>query len=149
MFNNIGNKIKVLAVVICFVGVFASVVSACNIYEVNENTSEAFFVAIVGSVLSWVGSFFFYGFGQLIENSDATRENTEISRDKLEMFEYFIINSEKYSSADAEKTNRSAEDFDCDAIVNSISELNKSKKDGKITEDEYNQQLADLKSKYM
>ena len=81
MFNNIGKKIKVLAWVICIIGMVASLIGAIALwisagtsyYGVNAGLILAGFVTlIVGCVASWVGSFFCYGFGQLI---DKTEEN--------------------------------------------------------------------------
>lgn len=77
MFDNIGGKIKGLASFICWVGIIACViigivmiVSATSGYRTD---SEMVFLGIVtmivGSLLSWVGSFVLYGFGELVENS--------------------------------------------------------------------------------
>lgn len=33
-------------------------------------------VIVFGCLMSWIGSFFAYGFGQLIENTDEIRKNT-------------------------------------------------------------------------
>ena len=80
MFNDIGGKIKTLAKVMCWLGIIGSVVYA--VYEVivlsdyitDENMISFLFrglaIAGIGSLLSWIGSFITYGFGQLVENSD-------------------------------------------------------------------------------
>lgn len=77
MFTNIGRKIKVLAWVVCIVGMLASFVSAIilwvnagDYYNSDEMILAGFIALIVGSLVSWVGSFFCYGFGQLIEKTE-------------------------------------------------------------------------------
>ena len=71
MFENIGGKIKVLAVVVCIIGIILSVFYALNLWASGYNNS--FWLGLValvgGSVLSWIGSFFAYGFGELIERT--------------------------------------------------------------------------------
>ena len=77
MFNNIGGKIKGFAKFICWLGIIASVIIAI----LNITTSVAVgniaigvlvgvLIAVGGVLVSWIGSFLLYGFGQLIENSD-------------------------------------------------------------------------------
>ena len=82
MFNNIGEKIKALAVIICWIGIILSVICGLAIMVIAKGASDSFFVALLiiafGSLGSWIGSFFMYGLGQLIENSDVLVENTNI-----------------------------------------------------------------------
>ena len=88
MFNNIGGKIKVLAKILCGVGIALSIIAGVIMMvsgnvTVNYNAYNSYsapapvngvvaglITIVVGSLLSWVGSFFAYGFGQLIENTD-------------------------------------------------------------------------------
>ena len=91
MFNNIGGKIKVLAKVICWIGIIFSVISGIVIMTGGRNThltvNGSYFSAssaligiltiVVGCLVAWIGSFFAYGFGQLIENSDIIRNNLQ------------------------------------------------------------------------
>ena len=71
MFTNIGAKIKGLAKAGCWVGIvgciFAGVVL---LFTAEEFIPIGFGVAVGGGLASWIGSWFLYGFGQLIENSD-------------------------------------------------------------------------------
>lgn len=92
MFSNIGGKIKGLATAISAIGIGLSVI--CGIIMiivggVNGNSGSmigtGFAILIVGSLVSWVGSFFTYGFGELIENT--------------------TVIAELMAKADAEKTN--------------------------------------------
>ena len=81
MFNNIGGKIKGLAKVICWLGIILSVIigivliiGATNrngYYRYTDTTTIIYgiIVIVVGSLLSWIGSFVLYGFGELVDNS--------------------------------------------------------------------------------
>lgn len=85
MFSNIGRKIKVLAQVVCWVGIIAAVISGIIImaggasismggYEYSSSASgltvlAGFLVILLGSLFSWIGSFVLYGFGELIESN--------------------------------------------------------------------------------
>ena len=73
MFSNIGSKIKGLAVFITSLGIIASVIGGIALMTSDEELIlPGFLVMIFGSLASWVSSFFIYGFGQLVENSDKT-----------------------------------------------------------------------------
>ena len=69
MFDNIGRKIKILATVVCLIGIIISVIGGIIIMT-EESLLYGFLVAILGSLFCWIASFFAYGFGQLVENSD-------------------------------------------------------------------------------
>ena len=69
MFDNIGSKIKTLAIVCAWIGIIGSFIG--GIYVMAElDVGIGFLIMIAGSLVSWIGSFFMYGLGQLIENSD-------------------------------------------------------------------------------
>ena len=71
MFSNIGGKIKKLAVVLCILGMVASVVCAVfcfvNSGRRQDLTLTGVLILVAGCLASWIGSFFVYGFGELIE----------------------------------------------------------------------------------
>ena len=80
MFSNIGRKIKVTAKVFCWIGIILSVVGgigviAAGFMELLPRASTAALIlsgigiALLGSLVSWVGSFMMVGFGELVENS--------------------------------------------------------------------------------
>lgn len=78
VFDNIGGKIKILAQVVCWIGIACSVISGFVIMASDEDMALlGLMIMIVGSLLSWVSSFTLYGFGQLIENTDKLVLNTE------------------------------------------------------------------------
>lgn len=85
MFSNIGGKIKGLAKFVCGAGIIASVLGGILIgviggefiYPSSAAVFTAFFVAILGSIFSWLGSFLLYGFGELIDKATIIAQNTQ------------------------------------------------------------------------
>ena len=74
MFSNIGGKIKVLAQVQCWLGIIGSIIYGIVLISAStrmryggETVALGVAVMIGGSFLSWICSFFGYGFGELIE----------------------------------------------------------------------------------
>lgn len=87
MYKNIGGKIKWMARIYCWIGIVVSVVAGLAVMVGGGGMMFAFrsfglgglswymvllglVVMAAGSFLSWISSFFLYGLGQLIENSD-------------------------------------------------------------------------------
>ena len=88
MFDNIGGKIKALAKILCWIGIIGSIIGGIVIIRAGNAVSSyssyygssasssssgvlGVLTMILGSLLSWIGSFFTYGFGQLIEDTQA------------------------------------------------------------------------------
>lgn len=75
MFNNIGGKIKGLAYTVAVLGIIASVIGAIVLWAANSrynNTVGTGFIVLFGGCIgSWVGGFFTYGFGELIDQQAA------------------------------------------------------------------------------
>ena len=88
MFDNIGGKIKSVATAIAIFGIIGSIIiGSIIIAEANDSYYPSarevlggLLVMIVGSLSSWVSSFTLYGFGQLIENTDAISSEMESIR---------------------------------------------------------------------
>ena len=76
MFRNIGDKIKIVAETICWVGIVSSILTGLVVIAKGNEDSIlmslfiGLLIMVLGSLFSWIGSFVLYGFGQLIENSD-------------------------------------------------------------------------------
>ena len=71
MYENIGRKIKGLAIVVFAIMAILSVVAGVfMLFRDNGGFLIGILIAGIGILLSWVGTFFLYGFGQLIENTD-------------------------------------------------------------------------------
>ena len=83
MYDNIGEKIKWLAKIFCLIGIIGSIVSgfAIIVTDVDMIWIVGVLVAVGGSLVSWIGSFFIYGFGQLIENSDIIAKRERMRRE--------------------------------------------------------------------
>ena len=137
MFENIGEKIKGLAIVCTIIGCILSVVVAILLgtgYFIID-----FLIAILGGVFSWICSFLLYGFGELIvqttniakgnqrlqmlavcqdaEESNGVKNETieEIKNQVVEDYEY-----EKYGYMDeTDKLNR-AESNECPCCFSPI-----------------------------
>lgn len=69
MFTNIGKKIKMLAKIICWVGIIVSAIWGLIFMLDSYSFFAGLFVAAVGALSSWVGSFLLYGFGELIDKT--------------------------------------------------------------------------------
>ncbi len=84
MFNNIGKKIKTLTVV-CFVLVLIGVVVYGVVLMVTLRRQAWIGLLVIagGFLACWISSFFLYGFGELIESSEKTAENTSLLLQKL------------------------------------------------------------------
>lgn len=83
MFNNIGRKMQLLAQILCWTGIAASVIIAivllnANSYS-NPTVATSFIVLVAGSALSWIGSWMLYAFGQITEDIHAMREASDTS----------------------------------------------------------------------
>lgn len=79
MFSNIGKKIKTYSKVVAWCGIIASVllglgVIVAGIFGKNAHIANSIglivggiVIIILGLLVSWVGAFFTYGFGEMIE----------------------------------------------------------------------------------
>ncbi len=67
MFDQIGQRIKTLAVVITVIGMIISVIMGCD-YIFNKSRRVYGLIVIVGGIIaSYIGSFILYGFGEIID----------------------------------------------------------------------------------
>ncbi|PKM38958.1 MAG: hypothetical protein CVV04_11555 [Firmicutes bacterium HGW-Firmicutes-9] len=82
MFNSIGTKIKVAAKVITWIGIIGSIIAGIIIISIglyNENgglLGIGFGILLGGSFISWISSWFIYGYGELIEKTSEIAKNT-------------------------------------------------------------------------
>lgn len=137
MFDNIGKKIKILAYVLTWVGIIASVITGIAMMNSFDSTVRTIglIVLIVGSLLSWASSFIIYGFGQLIENTDIIAGRNKSS------------DSKNVSSNQQNGGTISVKPSATNANSSKISTLNDLRKKGLITEEEYNRKMGELKWK--
>ena len=89
MYNNIGNKIKALAKVICiFIAIIWVIVGfflILNRYSSPFVRLVGILTIVVGPLSAWVGSFLLYGFGELIEqNAEINKEIKRLTKSSKE-----------------------------------------------------------------
>lgn len=88
MYDNIGSKIKNFATVLFIIMAIINIISGIALLMfVRKLWFVGLLIATVGVLLSWVGTCFLYGFGQLIENTDilvreAKKQSNSISNDE-------------------------------------------------------------------
>ncbi len=120
MFDNIGGKIKALAKVVCWCGIIASTICAIAAWSQNSryqnNTINGIIILVVGCLISWIGSFYTYGFGQLIENSDIIK-NKLIANPANSTVPFEVVTTTK---KDGDETTRT--------MIKSAKELNEEQK---------------------
>lgn len=87
MFNDIGGKIKTLAVVVCWLGIIASLILGIVLIGMDDDlTLIGIIVMLFGALGSWLGSFVAYGYGELIDNTDAAQYDTKEIVEKLNIY---------------------------------------------------------------
>lgn len=88
MYTNIGGKIKMLAKIVCFLGIIGSLIYGICVFATYywmRGTGIA--IMLGGPLLSWIGSFFTYGFGELIEKTTVIAEaaaKDDVQKDTVE-----------------------------------------------------------------
>ena len=119
MFNNIGEKIKGLAKFVCWMGIFSSVVTSFSMMA-NKSTQGGpiigIIVLIVGCLLSWVGSFFTYGFGELISRAASINVKSEQGNPVYhkDVYENETVYQETETNMNQERKTRVHEEGKCD-----------------------------------
>lgn len=86
MFVNIGTRIKLIAKIICGIGMLASLIAMVSYWVVPHYPSPGGLVVFLlglltgmaGCVVSWVVGYFAYGFGQLIEDMAFVRQRMDM-----------------------------------------------------------------------
>lgn len=73
MFRDIGVKIKILAVILTWLGIMGSVGGGI-VLMMSDQLVIGILVALIGSLAAWLGSFLLYGFGELIANTTEIKE---------------------------------------------------------------------------
>jgi hypothetical protein len=83
LYDNVGNKIKIIAKVTCWIGIIASIIGGLVCMGFGDELIPIGLVVIFGgSIFSWLGSLGIYAFGQLVENSDKLVKYAEERREK-------------------------------------------------------------------
>ena len=114
MFDNIGGKIKGLAMVLFWIEAIAAVIVGLVLVEDTDSLSLLY--AIAGVLVAWISAWFLYGFGEIIDKLCDIERNTRGGERK----------SEAQSKIDSER----------------ISKIEKLRSQGLITEEEYQQAIS-------
>lgn len=82
MFKNVGKKIQTVAKVIAYIGIALSLLLGIVLVVYGARENEKLFydgltLLIVGPLTSWLSSLTMYGFGKLIEDTEAIRKDIE------------------------------------------------------------------------
>ena len=124
MFDNIGGKIKSLAMFFCCIGVIVSFV-----FGIVLITKKFFLwgilVIIIGSLMSWIGSWVLYGFGQLIENSDilvSRNFKSEKRSSRIMPAKNIVGQKDSANTATSNSVKSSVHQWRCDSCGSMISE---------------------------
>ena len=80
MFTNIGGKIKLLAKILCWIGIISSIITALVMFILDGAFNMdgvyvgiGFAVLVVGCLGAWVSSWLAYSWGETVENVQAIR----------------------------------------------------------------------------
>ena len=147
MFNNISKKIKTVAEIICFVGIL---ISLCYgfVKIFKEEILLGILVIFLGSLSSWIATLGLYGLGELIENSQTL----------IEILGQETMNKNAHNnipmSADLKPTqltelkdtyDNNVKDYIIKKMIEGkINTLEKWRKEGIITEEEFNVKKKEL-----
>ena len=91
IFDNIGKKIKILAFILCVLGMLSSLfggIYKClelgDHYATEDYAVLALLIIPFGCLLSWISAFTLYGFGELVDQTTKIRELLEDDEDDIE-----------------------------------------------------------------
>ena len=99
MFENIGGKIKTLAKVITFLGIALSVVYGFLLIA-DENYVGGITTIAVGVLVSWIGSFVLYSWGEVVEDVKRNNKYKEIDQNSI-----ILPNNRDYSDKEIKEIN--------------------------------------------
>ena len=118
MYNNIGKKIKGLAKVIAYGGIFicslggiAAFLAMSSDWQTEDIAFIGLVIAVIGSLVCWISGFFTYGFGELVDQTMEINNKLAVGRKS-------------------------------DNVKDKINKLKEWKTKGLITEEEFNEKIA-------
>jgi len=88
MFNEIGKKLKGLALAMFIIGAVASIIIGTVLLIIGIDLEEillwltGIFTMIFGVIASWISSWFLYGFGELVDKTCDIERNTRPEKKK-------------------------------------------------------------------
>ena len=91
MYKNVGDKLKICAIVSAVIGVFITIYIALNYFDL-ENYILACITLLVGAFLSWLSSLGLYSWGEVVSN---VSRQTEIQKETLGKIQEYIDKDKK------------------------------------------------------
>lgn len=95
MYENIGEKIKILSKIIFYIQAIGSAIGGLAVMTMDANEETVLIgllLLFLGPVLAWVSSWVLYGFGQLIDNTDKLVEFNEKKFDNADETPFEMVN---------------------------------------------------------
>ena len=84
MYNNIGNKLKILARFIFILESIVSFFAACAIYVTVNSLGLTLIIMIFGPIIAWISSWTLYAFGELVEDVSVIRQSFKQEKNSLQ-----------------------------------------------------------------
>ena len=90
MFKDLGRKIQLCAYIITLLGIIASIVYGIYIWILGVRVGKGLIILfgiliiIIGSLVSWLGSFLLYGFGIIVQSHEDKLEDSQVVEKNLE-----------------------------------------------------------------
>ena len=75
MFENVGGKLKTLAIISCIVGIFGSVIG--GLILIGDIPLAGILIILIGSFASWIASLSVYGLGEAVDQATDAAKNAE------------------------------------------------------------------------
>lgn len=93
MYNNIGGKIKGLAITFAIIEAVLSFIGGFVAMVIDEElVAVGFVVIVVGFLTAWISSWLLYGFGEIVENTGIIARNSRANV-QGEQTNYDIVNT--------------------------------------------------------
>ena len=118
MFNEVGDKLKSLSRIVCWLGIIASCIYGLYLIFIGlSQESELFLLegvifCVLGSLSSWLSSLFIFGFGIIVESAenlaksanDIVRSTDDIAHNTVQL-NYQMEDLQDYPSASSTDQN--------------------------------------------
>lgn len=77
MFTNLGGKLMMMAKILCWLGIVASVIAGIVMLATSRGNAGmivgGILVIVIGSLVSWIGSWAMYGLGEVVKEAEQLR----------------------------------------------------------------------------
>lgn len=77
MFNNIGKRLKEIAIVVALLDIVGTIVLAVSAYDIYYSGTAVIIVLLLGALSTILTTFSLYGFGQLVDDVHQIKEQSK------------------------------------------------------------------------